>query len=879
MKLQRLRIEQIRQFREPLEIGDFAPGLNLFSGPNESGKSTLVRAIRAAFFERYRSSGARDLQPWGDSSAAPQVELEFVHQGQIWRLAKRFLKQYRCDLSVNGQAFSGDEAEERIAQLLGFQFSGKGASKAEHWGIPGLLWIEQGQGQELRDAVLFAGDHLKAALGASLGDVASSSGDDLLQAVEKMRGLYLTRTGRPTGAYREVEDELASVQGALQELDSKIDHYRQQVDRLSELRTRHVRDEAERPWEEMRRQQQEARQRFEAVTRLGELQSREGSELKDCRDNIALLVEQLTAFQKEKEERAERQKASDEARERLLALDSQQGQVQEAWRKARIEYEAARELVRKSRLQGQRQSLVREGQQLAEQKRKLEESLARAREVQGELARDRAELAECRVDDRALQELRELEARLQELRIRQLSIATRLTFDLVPGKGIRLGDRLLAGVGEEQLLQQTTIEIEGVGRLEVTPGGEDTAELARRLAEAEEKVASLLQALGVESLPAAERRVERFNELQVAVAGHQRLLQSHAPQGVESLEGEIRDLQVRFDEQRHRLSQLPDMPADVPAPEAAEERLEDTDDALKRAEQHRQMHEREIAVARQRVEQAEQECQRIVARLDSPDRQQREREMAQRLSLLRAEELRLQASLDARQKEIDAARPDILEQDIKRFGDSAAQLEAAFRDRKDALARLEAELEVVGAQGLEEERARCAVELEVLRRRHRELELRADAASLLLELLQDKRQQLTRRLQAPLQSHLNHYLRLLFPQADVEVDEYLVPGRLIRSGTAGDEMGEIDALSFGAREQLGLISRLAYADLLREADKPTLIILDDALVHSDKRRLGQMKRILFDASQRHQILLFTCHPEKWVDMGVPIRDLPSLVVA
>ena len=82
--------------------------------------------------------------------------------------------------------------------------------------------------------------------------------------------------------------------------------------------------------------------------------------------------------------------------------------------------------------------------------------------------------------------------------------------------------------------------------------------------------------------------------------------------------------------------------------------------------------------------------------------------------------------------------------------------------------------------------------------------------------------------------------------------------------------------SFGAREQMGLISRLAYADLLKEAGRPTLIILDDALVHSDAQRLEQMKRILFDAGQRHQILLFTCHPGNWRDLGVAPRELAAL---
>ena len=37
-----------------------------------------------------------------------------------------------------------------------------------------------------------------------------------------------------------------------------------------------------------------------------------------------------------------------------------------------------------------------------------------------------------------------------------------------------------------------------------------------------------------------------------------------------------------------------------------------------------------------------------------------------------------------------------------------------------------------------------------------------------------------------------------------------------------------------------------------------------------------MKRILFDASERHQILLFTCHPKIWEDLGATVRSMESL---
>src|SRR3546814_12873735 len=118
MKLRRIRIEQLRQFRRPLEVRDLGPGINLFIGPNESGKSTVVQAIRAAFFERHKSSTVEDLQPWGDSSAAPAIELDFDWQGEHWCLNKSFLKRKRCDLTIDGQEIGRASCRERVCQYV-----------------------------------------------------------------------------------------------------------------------------------------------------------------------------------------------------------------------------------------------------------------------------------------------------------------------------------------------------------------------------------------------------------------------------------------------------------------------------------------------------------------------------------------------------------------------------------------------------------------------------------------------------------------------------------------------------------------------------------------------------------------------------------------
>jgi DNA repair exonuclease SbcCD ATPase subunit len=106
MRLQRLKVEQLRQFRAPFELDGIEPGLNLFVGENEAGKSTLVRAIRAAFFERHRSSTVEDLRPWGEATATPTIELDFTVGDTAFHLRKSFLQRKRCELKYGARTLA-----------------------------------------------------------------------------------------------------------------------------------------------------------------------------------------------------------------------------------------------------------------------------------------------------------------------------------------------------------------------------------------------------------------------------------------------------------------------------------------------------------------------------------------------------------------------------------------------------------------------------------------------------------------------------------------------------------------------------------------------------------------------------------------------------
>ncbi len=874
MKLRRIRLAQFRQFMEAVEFDALQDGLNLFCGPNEAGKSTLVCAIRAAFFERHRSSAASSYMPWGNSAASPLVELDFEHDGETWQLSKSFMRQKRCDLRLNGRHFSGDEAEEQLAGFLGFQLASRGASKAEHQGIPGLLWIEQGQGQEVREGVQYASEHLKQALGSSMGELASSSGDSIISAVETLRAENLTRTGRETGDLAAAMETQTQLCGQLQELDEKIADYRGRVDRLAEKRAEQAEDEARRPWESLRRSQQQAQQRLEQISGLGEQQEADQRQLEACRLQISMASDQLKMFQQQAEDLRQRQLAHEQAQRHCQQLQADGPPLRQALQAARQSYQQARESQQLALQQQQRRKLQDDYARDQSDLKKRRTALDEARRIQSELLDLQRELMTCRIDAADVERLKVLDREIRELQVRQEGVATRLRFTLEPDKSLLLDGTALTGNGERLLLSEAELLVEGVGRLQIVPGGQDLGELVRSLERRQEQQAALLAEMQVASASEAEQRLDTMSRTRTSISAQQRLLASHAPQGLDVLQAEQQQLQQRVDDLQAQLRQLPPEQDGSTSLESMDQQLQEAEARLASAEARTAEWERQWALAEQARTSAEAEWQKLQAQLD-PQRSELEQKYGQQLAELRARESSILRAMDERQQRITEARPDILKQDIQRLASSAQESEKRFQTRRELLARAEAELETLGAHGLEEERAAVSLQLQACQRRVSELSRHGRAADLLLGLLREKRQQLTRQLQAPLQKHLNHYLQLIFDSASLEVDEDLMPTRLSRDAPFAGS-GDFDTLSFGAREQMGLISRLAYADLLKEVGRPTLIILDDALVHSDEQRLGQMKRILFDAAQRHQILLFSCHPRKWEDMGVAIRDVPPV---
>lgn len=879
MKLDYLHLAEVKQFRRPLHLDDLADGINLFVGPNESGKSTLVDAIRAAFFERYKSSSVSYLQPWGDSSAAPEVELAFDWRGERWVLNKRFLNKPRCDLTIGSEHFSDADAEDKLAGLFGYQFALKGTSRPEHQGIPGLLWVRQGSIQDIRDPVSHAGDQLQSALGTSLGEVAASAGDDLTNALEKERAQWLTPTGRPTGDYKVVVEDCDAGRTKLSELDVQIAGYRAQVDELGRLREQRRTIDQLQPWQAERVLAGEAQKHLEKVRGWQTQQQHDQAKLQDHERSQELCRQQLRNFENDTKQLAKRASAKAEAKKQVDACQARQpqlnaklAQTQAAYDMAKIAAAQARQRAERARVQHEHDGLVAE---LVRNRKKVQQ----ARDLQKTLAELRRQQQANAIDEKALAKLKRCRGKLDELAIRHDSLATRLQFDLHPGQSLTLGSESVTGKGERLLVETTELVIPAVGTLRLQPGGTDIATLVRDQQRVQEQHNNLLAELGITTLPEGERRLASSKDFAIKIDREEARMQGLAPAGVDELAAQCQLDDEHVGALSAKLAALPEANPDATDEATAEAALEAAQRKLKNVEQEDTDLKRDLAIANQKFATSSEEWEQLNGELESPEYKSRIKKVSDQLVTLNAEAANLGINIQTRQLKIDAAQPETLQQDVDRHTRSAEVMRSAAAERQQVIDRLEAKLEALGAQGLEETRAALQQEVEANERRRDELDRHTAALDLLLNLLKDKRRALTRQLQAPLQKHLDHYLKLLFPYASLTVDESLTPERLTRQPATASEGGGVENLSYGTREQVGLISRLAYADLLSEAGKPTLIILDDALVHSDSPRLEQMKRILFDAAKRHQILLFSCHPDNWRNLGVPARDLQTLKAA
>ncbi len=132
-------------------------------------------------------------------------------------------------------------------------------------------------------------------------------------------------------------------------------------------------------------------------------------------------------------------------------------------------------------------------------------------------------------------------------------------------------------------------------------------------------------------------------------------------------------------------------------------------------------------------------------------------------------------------------------------------------------------------------------------------------------------------LRGPVNKQVDRWmLRLLgSPYAGVELSPELTPDSVRVRGP--DITASVnDDLSYGAREQLHFLVRLALGVILSEGERQVLV-LDDRLTNTDHGRLGRARAILEEAPEKAQIVLLTCFPEGYSGVEGEFIDMRSLL--
>lgn len=870
MKIAALRLHNVKRFAgRGVAIEGIGDGVNVLCAANEFGKSTGFEALHALFFQSFAGlpKDVKRLQPYAGGN--PLVEADIVIPQGRFRLAKQFIGGKRAtvtDIASGRLVAQQDEAERFIADLV------RGGTA----GPAGLLWVRQGiTGLEERSRSEEEGERkVRESLLASVqGEVEAITGGRRMSAIMAACAEELARIVTPTlrpragGAFAAAVDErdrLTTLEkklaGEVADLRDALDQRMQAASRLAELD-----DADEAAARRVAVEQAEAALR-EASVHADALRARE-AELalaRGQRDAAARDLETFGEAYRRAEALARDLAAARQRRDELRGRRATcQAEIEACAREAgaaEAEQREARDLL--ARLDAALKS--RQAAELLDAQRTL---LARAEAAREALEKAQAELAHIAVPSGMVDTLQTLEV---EIARRQAAEAAglpsvRVDYDAGVAPSVLADGVPLDGGVERSIADRLVMTLPGVGIM--TLRANRTAGTDAALTKALEKRKAILASIGVEDAAAALRRFAAAREKVGQIERLEFQIQHLAPDGLPALRADVARLEALAPEAEIEVK------GDAGALREAVERA-DRRAAAARAS------EREAGPRLSRVQDAETELQAALAgkagelaRTEAvlgpqSGRAERERGLAaafaeqnSRFDLLERQVSGLrdlspdmeavEASL-ARAKSVDAAAT----QQRAMLRETLAGLDALIRSRSEDAVE-ETWQETIEAKGVADARVR-AFEAEAAMLHHLRSTLDASRSAARDHYLQ------------PVLGELQPLLRMLFDDVSIVFDEKtLLPQSIRRNGLDED----VDRLSGGMREQLSILTRLAFARLLARDGQAAPVILDDALVYSDDDRIERMFDALHRQARDQQIIVFSCRQRAFSRLGGNVLNM------
>ncbi|BCB21670.1 AAA family ATPase [Bosea sp. ANAM02] len=863
MKLTALRLHNVRRFAGTgVRIESIGDGINVLCAANEHGKSTCFDALHALFFQPHTGTpgAVQALRPY--SGGNPLVEADLVTADGAFRLTKQFYGGRRAqvrDRDSGRLIAQADEAERFIAALV------KGGVS----GPAGLLWVRQGVTGIERRAKAEDETERRAretVLTSVQGEVEALTGGrrmtEAVAACEEELMRLVTATGRPRtgGPYAIAIDESEQLAEQERRLGAEVADLRAALDRRRAIRARLA--EIDTP--ETARERQAALAEAEAELSAAKAQA---ESLKAAESKAALALNRrvsaeqaLAGFRQALARFASLREAEASAAQARDAARARHQDVAGAVREAAAAVESAEREEREQRELLARLERAMRAQEAAKRLAEARDSEREAQATREQIERMEATLKSLILPVGKIAELEQAEGQLLQLQAKAEARAPHLRIDYSDGakEGISIAGVMLAQAEERSLTGTTQIEIAAIGRLTVTaPQAEEDN---RTIARAQAKRKALLDELQVDSLAAARLREGQARDLKADLDLARRSLQLLAPGGLAALREQIVRLEIEaasaneapadLDTARQQLGTIEARVGSMrEAARAAQARTETSASALVEAERQAAGLSSALAALAESLgpetERRERE-ERLAAEHAETDlawraaQRQVEELAARRLDLAATEarHLRLRSVMDAAREEVTRLREEAAGLDGRIQTRSEAAIEEAWQETRDRLAQAQQRTTVL------------AREVAVLTR--------------LRDALEAARSQARDHYFAPVLQELRPLLGLLFDDASVTFDEETLLPRSVRRNGQDEQVG---VLSGGMREQLAILTRLAFARLLAKGGQPTPVILDDALVYSDDDRIEKMFDALHRQASAQQVIVFSCRQRAFARLG------------
>lgn len=869
MRLHRLRLANYRGINES-EVRFGVKGLTIVEGPNEAGKTSLSEAIRLLFdyLDSSRHSDIKAIKPV-TRDVGPEIELEAESGPYVFTYFKRFHKKPETTLTITSpksENHTGREAHERAEEIL------RQTIDIDLWRA---LCIQQGEAVQQAD--LSKQTSLSAALDiAAGGHRADPREESLFGKVRVEYGRYFTERGsekkelqEAQKAKEESETEVASLEKQINELERDIVRAAdlgQELERLRKQEQDLRRDVSEykKSLDEIKELEtilETARLKLESAQKTEQTAKRDKEVRQDLIDEISRASKIL----------AELGESSTSSTASVQKAESDLEKAQSDSAKAEVGRKEAESLLNLRRADFDYFNNKLHLEQLRERKDRID----RARK---EAALADELLSSSRVDEDTLKIIQKAE---RSLITAQAMLETGAPNVLLRGLGnfsFQI-DSEQTNISKDQELRLTVsdrvrVTIPGSLQMEVTAGS-SSSDLSKKVEEAKQKLDAVCNDAGVSNADEAKQSYDERREAQRSIARQKEIEKENLRDlTYEELERKVIGLGKRVPSYPSARIPEPKLPENL---KSAKEELQSVEAGLEKANKAWEEARTDLDAARRVRDGLREQHQRMKVELDlkADELKRVEDELARSRKIKSDDDLESELVKSTRivhieEEKVKSSEADLRDKEpdrVKALAETANGSLQTLEKKREAAQKENTEvrtrLKVFGEEGLHEKLHAAQSHRDHLRQEYAAMLRRAQAAKLLYLTMKEERDKARRAYVAPIKEKIESLGRLVFNKSfEVEVTEDL----LVASRAMDGSNVPFESLSGGTKEQISLISRLSCAMTVSK-DGGASLILDDALGYTDPERLKLMGAILAKAGKECQIIILTCVPDRYSNVG------------